>query len=113
MPEKNMLGKCCLDGVSKEPGSQLQHISPELCKYPYQPVPAEGLAQIFPTCSSFFSKSVCFLEVVFHVKRLMRCRSGRLVFLDFIRQNFTAGSGTRFALQSYKCNTKVWDRVVF
>lgn len=62
MPEKNMLGKCCLDGVSKEPGSQLQHISPELCKYPYQPVPAEGLAQIFPTCSSFFSKSVCFFR---------------------------------------------------
>lgn len=34
-------------------------------------------------------------------------------FLDFIRQNFTFGSGTRFTLQSYKGNTKVWDRVVF
>lgn len=114
MPEKNMLGKCCLDGVSKEPGSQLQHISPELCKYPYRPVPAEGLAQIFPTCSSFFSKSVCFFRGGVSCKASDEMQKWQIVFfLDFIRQNFTAGSGTRFTLQSYKCNTKVWDRVVF
>lgn len=85
-------GKCCWDRVSTEPGSQLEHIDAELCKYPHQPVPAGRLAQICPICSPSFSKSVGFLEAVFQIKCLLKCRSGRLVLLEAIREILAVGS---------------------
>lgn len=55
-------------------------------------MPAERLAQIGPTCSLSFSKSVGFLEAVFQRKCLLKCRSGRLVLLEVIREILAVGS---------------------